>query len=178
MSSQSQLLEVQDFREDTQETVQEVDDDPSLLDPELLGPDARAILEAHRAEIEAYDAEAGNPAEVDEDEEIDVGGVSQFIPSPRKTARSLASSGVVESPQKLSVSSTPAKARPAPRSVETVAQRVSQIAADFNIGLAFVEGYYKQEIMEGVDEEEALDNTREYVEQFAEDRRKRKARKC
>ncbi|KAF8599584.1 hypothetical protein BDV93DRAFT_525973 [Ceratobasidium sp. AG-I] len=180
-SSQSQLPEIQDFQENqenTQETVQEIDLDPSLLDPELLGPDARAILEAHRAEMEAYDAEGGNPGGADEDEDIDVGGVSQFIPSPRKIALSLASSGVVESPQKPPLTSTPVKTRLAAKSVETLAQRLSQIAADFNVGIAFVEGYFKQETMEGTDEDEALGNTREYVEQFAEDRRKRKARKA
>lgn len=135
------------------------------------------MVEAYRAEMEAYGTERRDVGKVDEDEEVDVGGVSELFPSPRKIALSLASSRVVESPQKPTLTSTPAKVRPGARLAETIAQRLHRIAIDLDVGLSLVQAHFKQEIMSGEDEDEALLNTREHVEQYVEDRSKRKARK-
>lgn len=146
----------------------------ALLDPALNTDNAKAMLDAQRAELSRY------PAAEESDADVDVVGVTQTqlnqlrpmesieFTHPRAVSNDVRAPSVQMVGNDSDVTVVPS---------ETFKQQLQEIASEHGIFLGLVRGYFEQELADEQGEEEALENTREYAKKLAKERRKKKAGK-
>jgi hypothetical protein len=146
---------VAESQEETQDSIQSSGDGDFPLDEALVAPEAQAMMDARQVVInkKINDMGLSSQEEPEQDEDfdvdVDVGGPSQFEPPPQPTPDLDNSTDVVE-------------------------HQLSQIAEDYGVRLSMVKAYFEEVEEDAVDLEEAFDETREFVKQHAQNRRKNK----
>ncbi|KAF8600222.1 hypothetical protein BDV93DRAFT_267199 [Ceratobasidium sp. AG-I] len=164
-------------QEETQASVEmESLDFHGLLDPALNTDNAKAILDAQRAELLGY------PAAEESDADVDVVGVTQTQSNQLRPMESIeftnphAVNNDLRGRSVSMAAGNDSDVTVVPS--DPFKEQLEQLASEHGIFVGLVRGYFEQELADDQSEEEALDSTREYVQKLARERRKKKAGKA
>ena len=146
-----------------------------LLDPALNTDNAKALLDAQRAELSRY------PAVEESDADVDVVGVTQSQSNQLRPMESIEFTNPQAVSNDLRGRSVSMVGNDSDVTVvpqEPFKAQLEQLASEHGMFVGLVRGYFEQELADDQSEEEALESTRAYVEKLAKERRKKKAGKA